>query len=404
MRAASAQERVEQTAGYAWLILALMVAAHVAESLVRQGLPTLAPFFQPELGMSRTQVGLFMSAMFGGAVLTAIPAGWLVDRWGIRYGLACGLGLVGLSVLLAATMASFAHGLVLLMLTGIGHGSMNPATSRAIVVWFGTRQRATAMGLKQTGIPLGGMAAAAILPPLAVVLGWRAALVAAGLAMLLVTALVLLLVREAPWSAGGTAASRASWPALLRNRELWVLNGTSLVVAALHTAAMTYLTLYLYETRGLSAVAAASFVVLANIGGVTGRILCGFVSDRFYAGRRKPVAQMVALSTAVCLAAMALAAPHLPLPLVAMLSFALGFSVMSWTPLGMTLQGEIAGRSAVGAAVGLNSFASNIGTLAGPPLFGALVDTTASYQVAWLATVPAALAIGLALRVSLRGR
>lgn len=404
MRAASAGGLSERTAGYAWLILALMVSAHVSESLVRQGLPTLAPFFQPELGLSRTQVGLFMSAMFGGAVLTAIPAGWLVDRWGIRYGLACGLGLVGLSVILAASMQSFAHGLVLLTLTGIGHGSMNPATSRAVIVWFGARQRATAMGLKQTGIPLGGMVAAATLPPLAVVFGWRVALVSAAVAMLVVTALVLLLCREAPRPAGGGAATLASLPALFRHRELWILNGTSLAVAALQTATVTYLTLYFYETRALSAVAAASFVVFANVGGVTGRVVCGIVSDRIFAGQRKPVAQMVLFSTAACLAAIALAAPHLPLPLVALLSFALGFAVMSWTPLGMTLQGEIAGRDAVGAAVGLNSFMSNIGTLIGPPLFGAVVDATGSYQVAWLGMAPVALAVSLAVTLWLRVR
>ena len=44
------------------------------------------------------------------------------------------------------------------------------------MAWFQRDERATAMGIKQTGVPAGGVVAAALAPSLVLVIGWRGAL------------------------------------------------------------------------------------------------------------------------------------------------------------------------------------------------------------------------------------
>ena len=46
-------------------------------------------------------------------------------------------------------------------LAGIGLGCVMPATTKAVLVWFPIKERATAMGFKQTGVNVGGMISAA---------------------------------------------------------------------------------------------------------------------------------------------------------------------------------------------------------------------------------------------------
>ena len=65
--------------------------------------------------------------------------------------------------------------MVVMACAGMGYGMLNPTTAKAAIAWFPRRQRATAVGLKQVGLPLGGAVGASIMPPLALWLGWRPA-------------------------------------------------------------------------------------------------------------------------------------------------------------------------------------------------------------------------------------
>jgi MFS family permease len=64
------------------------------------------------------------------------------------------------------------------MAAGVGYGMLNPTSTEAVMAWSPPAHRATLVGLKQVGLPLGGMLGAALLPALALALGWRTALVA----------------------------------------------------------------------------------------------------------------------------------------------------------------------------------------------------------------------------------
>ena len=177
---------------YRWIILGVITLTHVMNVYSYRSIQALAPLLQLDFNLQYFQIGMLTSLYFMGAILLSVPMGWLVDRVGVYWTIAVGQFVVGLFVL----SISFAHSFLiicgLLFLAGMGHGPINPATGKAVMLWFSKEGRATAMGIKQTGIPIGGALAAATIPTIALILAWRKAIIISG-AISLISVLVCLL-------------------------------------------------------------------------------------------------------------------------------------------------------------------------------------------------------------------
>src|SRR3954467_14545457 len=200
-------------------MLGLGTAAQTVASTLMFGLPFLLPTLRRTEGLSLAQAGGLAAAPSVGLVLTLILWGVLADRYGERAVLATGLPLTG-AIALAGTTASqpMARGLAF-VLVGAAGASVNAASGRLVMGWFGVRQRGVAMGVRQMGQPLGVAAAALVMPPLAQAQGVGAALAVPALACLAVALLIAVLARDpTPRSAtrarsatsGGSATSSPS--------------------------------------------------------------------------------------------------------------------------------------------------------------------------------------------------
>jgi sugar phosphate permease len=158
-------------------------------------------------------------------------------------------------------------------------------------------------------------------------------------------------------------------------------------------AVLAQLVLYMTDDFLLSAVAAGGVLALAQAAGAVAKPVSGLVSDRLLGGRRRPLLiAMAALSLVMCLV-LALADGDLGWVVYPVVTL-LGLAAVGWGGLFGTAAGEIGGRAAAGQVAGLTAAAVNVGIVIGPPSFGAIVDATGAYDLAWLAmAVSAALAI-----------
>ncbi|MGH7265955.1 MAG: MFS transporter, partial [Candidatus Rokuibacteriota bacterium] len=159
--------REDEAPRYRFVVLALIMAVQTAANVAALGLPSLAPLIRADLGLSRQEAGSFISAFYVGGVLTSFPAGWLADRVGVRWTLAAGQGLVGACFALMTLAPSYGVLMALVALAGVGFGAVNPTSTKGVLVWFPARSRATVVGVKQAGFPLGGALGALLLPSLA---------------------------------------------------------------------------------------------------------------------------------------------------------------------------------------------------------------------------------------------
>lgn len=366
-------------------ILALVTVTHVIGASAQYGINTFAPFYQEELGLSRAQVGLFFTAFYIGMAGFSFPAGWLSDRLGVRRATLIGHVFAGTAVLFASSAQTFGWAFACFLLTGLGYSFLNPASTKGVLMWF-RRQRATAMGIKQTGVPGGGVLTALVGAPVAAAFGWRAALAGMGVVNVIFGAAFWFLWREpddVDRTGGGRSSAAASPPLPLRS--LFAVScGTALLLIG-QMSLLTYLPLFLKERLAFSTVHASQWLSITQGGAVLGRVGWGTVSDRVYGGRRKVVLVLIGLiSVLLCAGLSALGRGVSPFILVP-LTFLGGFTMIGYQGVSYSLISEIAGQSRAGMALGLMITINALGTVVGTPTFGYIVDATGSYAIAWQA-------------------
>jgi len=275
----------------------------------------------------------------------------------------------------------------IMICAGAGYGMLNPTTAKAAMAWFPRRQRATAVGLKQVGLPLGGAVGALIMPPLALWIGWRPAVALPASLIAGLGLLTWLLYRDPPRGAdaGGVSVGPSRLGAVLANRDLWLVSGSTLMFAGMQTVWLSFLVLYLTEVLRLSLVAAGRYLVMAQVAGMAGRVIFGLLSDGLFGGRRRIVLVIAGVGSTACSLAMAGTGPGTDAWVLAPLALAFGFFGIGWNGVQHTLMAELVGPRGAGTAVGLGLTISSLGVSVCPPLFGLAVQRLGSFSVPWAA-------------------
>jgi nitrate/nitrite transporter NarK len=141
------------------------------------------------------------------------------------------------------------------------------------------------MSLRQIGVPLGGVVAALVLPPLVGTLGWRGALLAET-----VPVLALILLMEVPrrqWDAeldrtrhrlGRTLVQPFL---LLADRRIQRLSAGAFIYSGLQLCFVSFMTVHLTTVVGLGLVRAGQMLALYQIAGSVTRPIWGWIADRF---------------------------------------------------------------------------------------------------------------------------
>lgn len=369
-----------------WFYLFVTTLAQTALATIHMGIPTLVPLIQKELSLNLTEVGVLVSMINVGVVAAVLAAGKAADRYGERRIIGYGTAGCGVLVLAVHFAQDFPGLLVLFLLLGIPIATGTPAGSKAIAGWFPDRERGTAMGIRQTGIPLGGTIAALTLPSLGLVYGWRPALSVVGVITVATGALVLLFYREpARARVADGAAPVVGLRQIARRGDIWAGAFYAAVLAGCQWCYISYIELYLTEDVLFSLVFAAALLAAGQACGGAGRIGFGIVSDRLFYGRRVPVLATLALLGAAVGIATAFLSPGMPGWLVAVVVSLLGLGTMSWQGLYLALVAKVVGARVAGVAIGLTNTVAFAGVVVLPPAFGFIADYTESYKLAWIA-------------------
>ncbi|MFB8059027.1 MFS transporter [Kitasatospora purpeofusca] len=386
---------------YRWTILGVATFTQAAACFFVQGIGAMAVPLQNALDLSTAQLGLLLSASQLVPLVGLLVAGELLDRYGERWVVGIGAGVVAAGLLAGSLAQGYASLLVVLLVVGAGYSAIQPGGSKSVAAWFEPSRLGFAMGVRQAGLPLGGAVAVAVLPLVAAASGWRAAVLVGGLVALAGAVAFTVLYRRPP----GTVAKRSAAPAaagpvpaprsaprsaplmdrlrLLREPAMAkaLLSGTAMV--SVHSGIGVLGALYLHDVTGLGAAAAGTVLVAAQLAGMLGRIGLAAWSDRSRAGRYRPVlASMVAAAAAL----VALATPLGGHPLAAAALFAwLGFFGIGWYGPWVAHLAEAAPPGRTGFALGLVMAVNQVAVILAPPALGLLRDTTGGYTAAWSA-------------------
>ncbi len=372
-----------------WRVLALMTTAQAGASVIQQALGSLSPILVASFALSKAQLGIIFTAlMFGSASFTA-AAGVLTDRFGERR-MVLYSGIAMTIALLAATLRQQYWWLVVCIFAfGLAYAVSTPAGGRAVLAWF-DRDRGIAMGIRQTGVPVGGVVGALTLPLIAHAYGYRGAFVYAAVITLIATLIAVVPYHEAQRDPGVSSRSiLRGMRTLARDPRLVGVTLTCMVLSGIQQTMNAFVTVTAVVVVGTSPGLAALAFACAQGAAVAGRLGWGFVSDRVLHGERLVPFAIICVLAALASATLALLHPGAVVPLFAA-ALVLGFSGAGWNGLMAAALAEVGGVDRAASALGLALTAIFFASAMAPAVFGAIADQS-SLHVSW--TVVCALAL-----------
>lgn len=374
----------------------ILAFATLAQTLVTMSavVPSaISPALAQSLGVHAGLIGYQIALVYGAAMVTSSVGGLWVRRWG-----ACRISQVALAFCAGGALLAMISSLAALaagsLFIGLGYGLTNPSSSHLLGKRASPENRNLIFSIKQTGVPLGGIAAGLIAPPLAVFFGqrWPFAVTAVALLMLM----VLLQPLRPAWDDDRDPHVRVIRSPFADLRSLWrapVLRWLSVAafcLAAIQLCLTSFAVALLVEDLGFGLIMAGTVLSTIQVAGFVGRIAWGGLADRLGNGL-SVLGGIACVTTAGALATGALVA-GVERGIVYAVLIGFGFAAIGWNGVFLA---EIARGSAplpTSSATGAALVFTFAGVLAGPPAFTLLQGVTGSFAATfgWMAALPAA--------------
>lgn len=375
-----------------WGICALLFFVTFINYVDRVSLGAMAPVLKQAIGWDDAEFG-WINFAFQLAYAGMFPfAGRLLDRLGVRNGLALGVlvwSLAAMAHSLVSTVVGFA---IVRFLLGLGEATNFPACVKAVAEWFPKRQRSLATGIFNTGTNFGAMLQGVMLW-LAVTWSWQAAFVAIGVLGFVWLVFWLrhyrspaehprLSAEEAAFIGADqeppAEAIQIPWPSLLRYRQAWAFFVGKLFTDPVWWFYLTWLPSYLQRERDvtLASTAWALLVIYlaADLGSVVGGWLPGFFIRRSWSASRARLVTMAIFAAGLPISALGVLAQDLGTA-VAFISIATSCH-QAWSANMFTVASDAFPSRAVGSVVGFGGMCGGIG--------GMLMLLVAGGMLQWL--------------------
>lgn len=344
-------------------------------------LPTLATLAAPHFGFGPESIGYQISVIYAAAAILSSFTGVYVRRhgaatvsvWALAFAAA---GLIGIATgnIALAILASAS--------IGVAYGLTNPAASHLLFRFAPRNRQNIVFALKQTGVPLGGILAALLLPRLAEAFNWQIAIGASAGLMLLV-ALPLLVIRprldddRVPTARLGTGGILSGIRVVFANPRLRALAIMGWAYASAQFCLFTFLITMLVKDLGWSLVAAGEAATVMQVGGVLGRLAWSLLADMI--GRGIAILVSIGLGSAAFSLIMAAAAPDWPPWLLVVMVFGFGFCLVGWNGLWLAEVARAAGPGEVSLATGGVLALTFAGIVLGPASFATVYRMIGNY-------------------------
>jgi ACS family hexuronate transporter-like MFS transporter len=217
------------------MLVALIFCATALNYVDRQVLALLKPILQTEFSWDN-QAFAHLGSVFQFTAAIALPfVGWFVDRIGVRWAYVIAVGVwsvAGMAHAFATSMQQFVTARVVLAVAESVH---TPAAVKSMATYLPLKERSLGIGLMNTASNVGAILTPLIVPPIAMVFGWKAAFIFTGALGFIWIAFWWPSVRRlepvqqaAP--AQLTLQPPTHWSSLFRDRRTWAFVGAKLLV------------------------------------------------------------------------------------------------------------------------------------------------------------------------------
>ena len=386
------------------LVLFLLALSVLINYIDRSNLSIAAPLLKDELRLSNTQLGTLLAAFFWTYGLMQIPAGWLVDRFDVKWVFGVGFFIWSTATAVTGLLHGFVALIALRVILGIGESVAFPSYSKILGTYFPEVRRGFPNALIMTGLSLGPALGFLVGGTVVGSFGWRPFFLALGLGGLLwLGPWLAWMPRRAPHAAS-PATHVIGIPAILQRRSAWGTCLGQFCVNYYLYFLLTWLPSYLTRGRGFTMNEVAKYGSLLFLMSAISATVWGKLSDRWInAGASPTLARKGSLvvgqfGVGICLVLLVFAHGQFFIFILALTGIFLGISCCSTWAVTQTL----AGPHAAGRWTGVQNFVGNFAGWVAPALTGFLLDRTGQFYwpffitatIAWIGAAAWGLVVG----------
>ena len=361
------------------LVLGLICAGHFFSHFVMLALPPLFLFMKPELEVSYAALGGIVSGFAATTAIGQIPAGILVDRFGARYVLIGGVGIMAICLVLAGLSSGYWPLFILFVVAGVGNSVFHPADFSILAARLDKRFFGRAVSIHSFMGYLGWAGASLFILPLAKFTDWHKALLIVGVAGLALTVAMIFCSECLDDQKGGpNPSSKIQAPRLNLRENIALMFSLPLVMMSLF---------YLLTAMATAGIMAFSIVANVSFYGVSTGFAGGMLTAHLIAlsvgvliggwfadltDRHNFVAAIGVIVMALSILSLAYKPGVVSVMVVGMLISGLCYGISS--PSRDLLTRKSAPEGSAGVAFGFTSTGMSIGNFIGPVLFGWMMD------------------------------
>ena len=294
--------------------------------LVRKNFSMVMPDLV-EKGFTKADLGVALSAISISYGLSKFLMATVSDRSNARIFLSLGLVLSAFTMaamgLFPFATSSIAIMFIFLFVNGWFQGMGWPPCGRVVVHWFSVKERGTKMSIWNVAHNVGG----GIMAPLAIagfsIFGnWQGKLFLPALVAMVVAFITYLLVRDTPQSCGlppiekykdnqnphyneshekELSTKQILLDYVLVNKLIWYIAFANAFIYLVRYGVLDWAPTYLKEAKGFTMKETGWAYFLYEWAGIPGTLICGWLSDKVFKGRRAPatIIYMVLVTLAV---------------------------------------------------------------------------------------------------------
>jgi MFS transporter, Spinster family, sphingosine-1-phosphate transporter len=371
------------------LVLLLLMMTYSFNYLDRQVINILGQSIKLELHLSDLQLGLLTGTAFGIFYsLLGLPIARLADRYNRVHIIAVALTLWSALTAACGIAQSYVQLFALRVGVGVGEAGGTPPAQSLISDLFPSARRGTAMSVFNLGVPLGSFLGFMLGGALVDTMGWRKALIIAGIPGLILAPIVLRVIPEPirgaadGYRAGESSSPQSFWVAMrgLFDRPSFVrliLGGTFGILIVYITN--SWLPPLFIRLHHMTASQVGGWMALSTgLGGALGALGGGLLADALKPYYARAEIWVLMISTALTAPAMyvAVTADSTRVALGAM--FLLYTLAYVWMGPTCAMVQKVAPVRSRALATGVQIVVANIIALAfGPPLVGLASDMLA---------------------------
>lgn len=292
--------------------------------LVRKNFSLAIPHLIQNEGFTKTELGWVMSALALAYGVSKFVMGSVSDRSNPRYFMAAGLMLSSIIIslyTLPVVTSSLTLMYILMFANGWVQGMGWPPSGRTMAHWYSVKERGTKVSIWNVAHNIGG----GLIAPLAtlgmaIFVTYKSIFFFPATIAFVIGIFILITLRDTPQSCGlppieeykndypdDNAEDRERelttkeilFKYVLNNKFLWCIAIANVFVYLVRYGVVDWAPTYLTEVKGFSMEGSHWAYFLYEYAGIPGTILCGWLSDRVFKGRRAPAGVLFMFGVAI---------------------------------------------------------------------------------------------------------